>query len=395
MRREVKFMLTQKEVMEYVEEENVKFIRLAFFDVLGHQKNISIQPSELLRAFSTGISFDASSITGFNDESESDLFLVPEPRTLSLLPWRSFDGSVIRMYCDIYNPDGTVYKKDTRYLLKEALKVAKEHQVDIRCGNEYEFYLFQTDENGKETKIPLDRAGYMDIAPDDQGEDVRRQICHYMMEMGMDPEASHHEQGPGQNEIDFRYNDPLYAAEDGATLRWVIKTVAQANGLVANFEPRPLENEAGNGFHINISTNAHLDEFLAGILAHIKEITLFLNPSENSYQRLGQDKAPKYVSWGYNNRSTLVRIPAGNKRLELRSPDCLANTFLAYTLLIYAGLDGIQNHLQLMEPTHLNLFVEDANFDCLPQSLDEARKLAKESDFVRKYVPDNVLKCYL
>ena len=388
-------MLTQKEVMEYVEEENVKFIRLAFFDVKGHQKNISIQPSELLRAFSTGISFDASSIEGFNDEAHSDLFLVPEPRTLSILPWRSFDGSVVRMYCDIYNPDGTLYKNDTRYLLKQALEQAKKAQVEIRCGNEYEFYLFQLDEKGKATKTPLDQAGYMDIAPFDQGEDVRRQICHYMMEMGMEPEASHHEQGPGQNEIDFRYNNPLLAAEDGATLRWVIKTVAQANGLVANFMPKPLKEEAGNGFHINMSTNSHMDEFMAGILNHIKEITLFLNPSENSYDRLGEDKAPKYVSWGYNNRSTLIRIPAGNKRLELRSPDCLANTFLAYTLLIYAGLDGIEKHMTCMEPTSLNLFKETGEFDVLPQSLKEAKKLAKNSDFVKKYVPENILKAYL
>lgn len=388
-------MLTQKEVMEYVEEENVKFIRLAFFDVKGHQKNISIQPSELLRAFSTGISFDASSIEGFNDEAHSDLFLVPEPRTLSILPWRSFDGSVVRMYCDIYNPDGTLYKNDTRYLLKQALEQAKKAQIEIRCGNEYEFYLFQLDEKGKATKTPLDQAGYMDIAPFDQGEDVRRQICHYMMEMGMEPEASHHEQGPGQNEIDFRYNNPLLAAEDGATLRWVIKTVAQANGLVANFMPKPLKEEAANGFHINMSTNSHMDEFMAGILNHIKEITLFLNPSENSYDRLGEDKAPKYVSWGYNNRSTLIRIPAGNKRLELRSPDCLANTFLAYTLLIYAGLDGIEKHMTCMEPTSLNLFKETGEFDVLPQSLKEAKKLAKNSDFVKKYVPENILKAYL
>lgn len=388
-------MLTQKEVMEYVEEENVKFIRLAFFDVKGHQKNISIQPSELLRAFSTGISFDASSIEGFNDEAHSDLFLVPEPRTLAILPWRSFDGSVVRMYCDIYNPDGTLYKNDTRYLLKQALEQAKKAQIEIRCGNEYEFYLFQLDEKGKATKTPLDQAGYMDIAPFDQGEDVRRQICHYMMEMGMEPEASHHEQGPGQNEIDFRYNNPLLAAEDGATLRWVIKTVAQANGLVANFMPKPLKEEAGNGFHINMSTNSHMDEFMAGILNHIKEITLFLNPTENSYDRLGEDKAPKYVSWGYNNRSTLIRIPAGNKRLELRSPDCLANTFLAYTLLIYAGLDGIEKHMTCMEPTSLNLFKETGEFDVLPQSLKEAKKLAKNSDFVKKYVPENILKAYL
>jgi len=388
-------MLTQKEVMEYVEEENVKFIRLAFFDVKGHQKNISIQPSELLRAFSTGISFDASSIEGFNDEAHSDLFLVPEPRTLSILPWRSFDGSVVRMYCDIYNPDGTLYKNDTRYLLKQALEQAKKAQIEIRCGNEYEFYLFQLDEKGKATKTPLDQAGYMDIAPFDQGEDVRRQICHYMMEMGIEPEASHHEQGPGQNEIDFRYNNPLLAAEDGATLRWVIKTVAQANGLVANFMPKPLKEEAGNGFHINMSTNSHMDEFMAGILNHIKEITLFLNPTENSYDRLGEDKAPKYVSWGYNNRSTLIRIPAGNKRLELRSPDCLANTFLAYTLLIYAGLDGIEKHMTCMEPTSLNLFKETGEFDVLPQSLKEAKKIAKNSDFVKKYVPENILKAYL
>lgn len=384
-------MYTKEDVLEFVEEQNVKFIRCAFFDVLGTQKNVSIQPSQLKRAFETGISFDGSAVTGFNDESHSDLILKPDPNTMTVLPWRSIDGLVIRMYCTIYDTDGSLYKNDTRYLLKQAIQKAEDMGVSIHVGNEFEFYLFE-----QGTKNPMDQAGYMDIAPDDCGEDVRRQICSYLSAMDVEPEASHHEQGPGQNEIDFRYQDPLIAADHAATFRWVVKTVAQSNGLTADFSPKPLEDQPGNGMHMHISTNNNMEAFLAGILRRIKEITLFLNPGADSYLRLGQQKAPRYISWGYANRSALVRIPAvGTKRFELRSPDCLANSYLAYTVLIYAGLEGIENQTELMAPTDKNIEVDGGIFEHLPLSLDQAKEMASHSVFVKKYVPENVLKSYL
>ena len=390
--------MTYEDVIEFCEEQDVRFIRLSYFDIYGIQKNVSVLPTELKRAFTEGISFDASAIDGFLDEVHSDLFLYPDPNTMSILPWRSMDGSVIRMYCDIKYPDGTPFERDVRYILKKAVNKAKEMGISVNFGSEFEFYLFKQDENGENTYIPLDQAGYMDIAPLDKGENVRREICLTLSEMGIDPEVSHHEMGHGQNEIDFRYSSALQAADNAATFKWVVQAIANMQGLVADFSPKPINDQPGNGMHINMSVENHEElmmPFMAGILNRIEEMTLFLNPTENSYDRLGEDKAPKYVSWGYNNRSTLIRIPAGNKRLELRSPDCLANTFLAYTLLIYAGLDGIEKHMTCMEPTSLNLFKETGEFDVLPQSLKEAKKLAKNSDFVKKYVPENILKAYL
>ncbi|MCF0106267.1 MAG: glutamine synthetase beta-grasp domain-containing protein, partial [Holdemanella sp.] len=206
-------MNTIEEVLEFVEEEDVKFIKLAFFDIFGHQKNISIPPEELYKAFKEGISFDGSAVTGFNDEVKSDLFLHPDPKTVRVLPWRSLNGLVISMYCDIRYPDETPYEKDSRYILKQAIERAKRLGITVDFGTEYEFYLFKLDEQGNNTNIPLDRAGYMDIAPDDQGEDVRKEICMTLRDMNIQPEASHHEEGPGQNEIDFRYSHALEAAE--------------------------------------------------------------------------------------------------------------------------------------------------------------------------------------
>ena len=288
-------MYSYHEVMTYCEEEDVKFIRLAFCDLAGNQKNISIMPSELKRAFEYGISFDASAIYGFGNEVKSDLFLFPDPSTLSVLPWRPAQGRVVRMYCDIRYPDGKPFRRDSRYLLKQAIAEAEKRNISCYFGVEFEFYLFITDEEGNPTKIPFDQASYMDIAPEDKGENIRREVCLTLESMGIQPESSHHEEGPGQNEIDFRYSDALSAADNAVTFKSVVKTIAMQNGLYASFSPKPLKNQSGNGMHINISIKSpngkkDSDAFMAGILKYIREISAYLNPTEESYLRLGEKK---------------------------------------------------------------------------------------------------------
>ena len=397
---------SKEDVMQYVQEEDVKFIRLAFCDVFGRQKNISIMPQELPRAFEYGIAFDASAIAGFGDEARSDLLLHPEPETLSLLPWRPEHGKVVRMFSGITYPDGRPFECDTRRLLIQAVQAAKASGVRFFFGAEQEFYLFRLDENGRPTKEPLDRAGYMDVAPDDSGENIRREICLTLEQMGLSPESSHHEEGPGQNEIDFRYSDALTAADNAVTFQTVVKTVARRNGLWADFGPKPLEGQPGNGFHINLSVRSdngadHLGPTIAGILEKAVEMTAFLNPTEDSYRRFGQNKAPAYVSWSSENRSQLVRLPAAAgeyRRAELRSPDPTANPYLAFALLIHAGLYGIENSLALPPAADFNLFRADretlAAFRRLPGSLPEACQIAAGSDFIQRHLPAALLDAY-
>ncbi|MBR2843129.1 MAG: glutamine synthetase [Lachnospiraceae bacterium] len=395
----------KEEVIQYTQEEDVKFIRLAFCDVFGKQKNISIMPEELPRAFEHGIAFDASAIAGFGDETHSDLLLHPEPDTLMPLPWRPEHGRVVQMFSEIRYPDGTSFHCDTRSLLKAAVAKAKKAGFEFTFGAEQEFYLFLLDENGNPTKTPCDDAGYMDIAPEDHGENVRREICLTLEKMGIRPESSHHEDGPGQNEIDFRFSDALTAADNAQTFQRVVKTVAHRNGLFADFSPKPLENVPGNGFHINMSLYPFDEEtfshMIAGVLANVKPMTLFLNPSENSYLRLGQHKAPAYVSWSAENRSQLVRIPAAAgeyRRMELRSPDPAANPYLAFALMIYAGLEGIQKKLPLGDAADINLYKADlktlSNFEKLPENYQEACAAAFGSTFIKEHIPSEILEIY-
>lgn len=393
---------TAREVYDFVRQEDVKFIRLAFCDVNGKQKNISIMPDELPRAFSDGISFDASAIKGFGDEVGSDLLLFPVSSTLNILPWRSSHGNVIRMFCSMKYPDGTQFEKDSRMILQRAVDAAAAKGVSVQFGAEFEFYLFNTDEKGMPTDEPFDRAGYMDVAPEDRGENARREICLTLLEMGIKPESSHHEEGPGQNEIDFRYSDAMTAADNAMNFMTVVKAAAQRNGIYADFSPKPLPGESGNGLHINMSVKTadgedHTNAFMAGILAHIKEMTAFLNPTEDSYKRLGEKKAPKYITWSPENRSQLIRIPAAKgeyRRIELRSPDPTANPYIAYALLIMAGLDGIERELTAPEAVNVNLYKADSSvtepLDRLPASLDEAIAVAEGSDFVRGVIGMNI-----
>lgn len=398
---------TVEDVKNYIREEDVKFIRLAFCDVYGTQKNISVMPDEIDRAFTTGIAFDASAIKGFGDEARSDLFLCPDPSTLAVFPWRPEHGRVVRMFCSIKRPDGTVFENDTRSLLQRAVAAAAEKGVSFYFGAEMEFYLFLLDENGEPTKIPYDNAGYMDIAPKDKGENVRREICLALEQMGFRPEASHHEEGPGQNEIDFRYSDPLGAADDAITFRSAVRTIAARNGLFADFSPKPLRDKPGNGLHINFSAKLAdgtdvTTYAAAGVLDKVADMTLFLNPVENSYARFGKNKAPLYIAWSEQNRSPLIRIPAAAgeyRRAELRSSDSEANPYLAFALMIFAGLDGIEREKPLPAPADFNFFTapqETLNrFRTLPLSLAESRQKAQSSEFIKTCLPLSLTDAYL
>lgn len=398
-------LFTKDSVYEFIEENDVKFIRLAFTDIYGNPKNISILSSQLNKAIEYGISIDASAIKGFAGEEKSDLFLIPDLNTLSLLPWRPSSGRVARFYCNIVYPDRTPFELDGRAMLLNAYQKLTSIGIHANFASEYEFYLFKKDEFGNSTNIPLDNAGYLDMAPDDKGENVRREICLILENMHIIPETSHHEEGPGQNEIDFKYSNPLASADNAITLKTVIKTVADNYGLCACFDPKPLLNQAGNGLHINMSVKSkdgidYFPSFMAGIIKHIKEISLFLNPSKNSYKRLGEFKAPKYITWSCENRSQLIRIPASpspdERRMELRSPDPLANPYICYTLLIYAGLEGILNGYQCEAPLDVNLFhAPDELLDkleTLPLSYEEAYNYAISSEFVKKYIPMRILE---
>lgn len=398
---------TKQEVLQFVGEEDVKFIRLAFCDVFGKQKNISIMPEELKRAFEYGIAIDASAIAGFSDEMHSDLFLHPDPDTLAALPWRPEHGRVVSMFCTVTYPDGSVFENDTRSILKKAIETAEKAGYEFYFGAEMEFYLFKLDEQGESVKVPYDKAGYMDIAPYDKSENIRREICLTLKEMGIYPESSHHEEGQGQNEIDFRYSDALSAADNAFTFRKVVQDIAIHNGLWASFSPKPIDTQPGNGFHINISVKSKNDKdpvstsMIAGILENVRDMTIFLNQKDESYKRLGSHKAPKYISWSSQNRSQLIRIPAAvgeYRRMELRSPDPRANPYIAFALLIYAGLDGIQKNLELEPAADINFYKADeeilAKYQKLPETKADAAEIAKNSKFIKKHLPEMMIKTY-
>jgi len=408
---------TVDEVLQFVKENDVQFIRLNFCDIFGLQKNISIMAHELKSAFENGVSFDAHAIRGFRDITRSDLLLFPDPGTLSVLPWRPGPGRVVRFYCDIKNPDGSVFPHNTRMVLKQIVEHAETMGCACKTGAECEFYLFKTDEDGKPSGVTLDNGGYLDIAPLDRGEDIRREICLSLEEMGIQPETSHHEQGPGQNEIDFKFSNAVESADNLQSFKSAVKAIAARNGLFASFMPKPLLGAPGSGMHVNLSLtrngqnifknikDGHSDtaeSFIAGILERTREITLFLNPLANSYERLGKLEAPKYVSWSHQNRSQLVRIPAAageNVRMELRSPDPSLNPYLAFSLIIAAGLDGIENKMTLPPAVDADLYTADKSITKplaqLPESLDEAIALAENSTFVKTVAGEELVSKFI
>jgi len=405
------------EVLEFVKENDVKFVRLNFCDIFGFQKNISIMADELQSAFINGVSFDAHVIRGFRDITQSDLFLFPDPSTLAVLPWRPGPGRVVRFFCDIKTPSGSVFEHDTRMILKKVTERSQKMGYVCKIGAECEFYLFKTGENGEPSNITLDNGTYMDISPLDKGEDIRREICLTLEEMGIKPETSHHEQGPGQNEIDFKFNDAVTSADDLQTFKTVVKAIASRNGLFASFMPKPLLGAPGNGMHINLSLFQNgknifksasegrskiAESFIAGILDKAREITLFLNPLANSYERLGKFEAPRYVSWSHQNRSQLVRIPAASGervRMELRSPDPSLNPYIAFALILSAGLDGIEFDMALPPAVDEDLYTADESItkhlEQLPGTLEKAIALAENSTWAEHILGEKLFAKYI
>lgn len=402
-------IIEQEEVMSFFEENDVKFIRLAFSDAFSVQKNISIMPSEMKRAMTTGIHIESISVEGADSKRRTDLYLFPDLTTATLLPWRPSTGRVVRFFCDIKYADGTPYELDCRHLLKRTVRHLLKKGISCTVGAQCEFYLFKTDEKGEPTSVPFDNGTYLDAEPRDKGQNVRREICLTLENMGVSPESSQHEVGPGQNEIDFRYSDPLTSADNVITLKSVVETISAQLGLYATFRPKPLRDYAGNGFHINMipyktsdSDKNIKDSFIAGILHHCSEMTAFLNPSRESYMRLGEHNAPAYVSWSAENYGQLIRVPetTGGRRemIELRSPDACANPYIAYTLLLLAGLEGVEKNMQLPEPTDFNILEAEsgvrASLKRLPMSFETAIAEAEKSLFINKILSKQLIEIY-
>jgi len=354
--------------------------------------------------------FDGSSIQGFARIEESDMYLRPDPDTFTTFPWQPANGGVARLICDVYNPDGTPFEGDPRFVLRRMIKKAAEKGYSMYVGPEAEFFLFHTDERGRPTTITHDQAGYFDLTPVDLGENARRDIVESLEAIGFEVEASHHEVAPGQHEVDFKYSDALDTADKIMTFRFVVRTIAQRHGLHATFMPKPIFGINGSGMHINISLfkngkNAFYDpegemqlsktalQFIAGLLKHARSFTAITNPTVNSYKRLVPGyEAPVYIAWSARNRSPLIRIPAKrglSTRCELRSPDPCCNPYLALAVILAAGLDGIEREFELPAPVDSNIYEMGMDersikgIESLPGNLEKAL-LCMEKDEVIK-----------
>lgn len=406
-------------VMEMVKKHDVKFIRLWFTDILGFLKSFAITVDELNGALDEGMGFDGSSIEGFARIDESDMIAMPDPNTFQLLPWRPREhSSVARMFCDVLEPDGTPYKGDPRRVLKDMLKKAADKGYTYYVGPELEYFYFKDD---KGTEV-LDRGGYFDLIPSDVASDYRRETVLMLEQMGIGVEYSHHEVAPSQHEIDMRYTDALTMADNVMTYRLVVKEIALKNGVYATFMPKPIFGENGSGMHTHQSLfkgdrNAffdpndkyHLSEvgkcFIAGLLHHAREITLITNQWINSYKRLVPGyEAPVYISWARRNRSDLIRVPMykpGKEkatRAEYRSPDPACNPYLAFAVMLAAGLEGIEKKYELREPIERNVYEmteeerKELGIDTLPASLYEAIQITEKSELIKKTLGDHIFE---
>ena len=389
---------TQQDILDFVEDNNVKFVRFAFCDIFGTQKNIAVLASDLPKALEDGVCFDGSSIAGFMHVEESDLVLRPDLSTVTILPWRPTEGRVMQFFCDVEKPDGAAFGGNCRGFLRSMNRKFKKLGLTCNVGAECEFYLFENDDRGRPTRIPIDFGGYFDVAPLDAGENIRRDICLTMEQMGMSPQHSHHESGNGQNEIDCHHAGPLKTADNVMMFKQIVRAIAMRSGLHINLS---LYMDGRNLFEGDIAPDSIAGSFMAGVLAHSRELTVFTNPLPNSYQRFGCDEAPRYVSWSRQNRSQLVRIPqvkGDNCRMELRSPDPACNPYLAIGLVLAAGLDGIENRMVLQAPVNRNLFhpaeAEGLGLETLPASLEEAVQAAQESEFLHRVLPDELAARY-
>ena len=412
---------TKKDVMDMVKENNVKFIRLWFTDILGQLKSFAITSEELDTAFDEGMGFDGSSIKGYARIDESDMIAKPDPSTFQLIPWRPKEKAVGRMFCDIMNPDGTPYEGDPRYALKRNLARLKEHGYTFNLGPELEFFYFE-DSNG--TKV-LDKGGYFDLTTLDAASDLRRETVLTLEDMGIKVEYSHHEVAPSQHEIDLLYSEALQMADNVMTYRIVVKEVASKYGCYATFMPKPIYGQNGNGMHVHQSlfkgdTNVFYDandqyylsdtakHYIAGILKHAPEITAFANQWVNSYKRLVPGyEAPVYIAWARRNRSALVRVPLykpGKEkatRIELRSPDPACNPYLAFSVMLAAGLEGIEKKYELPEPVEKDIYElsveerKELGIGSLPGNLIQAIEKVEQSKVVKKALGEHIFNNFI
>ena len=414
---------TKEEILQIVQEEEIEFIRMQFVDIFGQLKNVSITASQIQKALNNQIMFDGSSIEGFTRIDESDQYLYPDLRSFAIFPWRLSQGKVARLICDVYNTDGTPFIGDPRGVLRRVIQKSKQMGFDtFNIGPELEFFLFETDEEGRATTRTKDQASYFDLGPLDQGESTRREICRMLEEMDFEIEASHHESAAGQHEIDFKYVNAMDGADKIMTLKLAVKSIAQKNGLHATFMPKPLFGVAGSGMHINMSLfrngiNLFYDpadprglsqtaySFIAGLLEHAKGFTALTNPLVNSYKRLVSGyEAPCYKAWSASNRSALIRIPAsrGNTtRLELRSPDPSCNPYLAVAACLAAGLDGIERGLTPPPEIPGNIYEMDAatrssfGIESLPRTLEEALEELQKDALIMDVLGEHVAAHYI
>ncbi|AOQ24024.1 Glutamine synthetase [Moorella thermoacetica] len=413
--------LTKEDVLQMVEEMNVRFIRLQFTDIFGVLKNVAITPAELEKALDGELMFDGSSIHGFVRIEESDMYLRPDPSTFAIFPWRPMDGAVARLICDVYNPDGTPFAGCPRGVLKRVLAEAEAMGYTMYAGPEAEFFLFHTD-GQKPTLVTHDQAGYFDLSPVDLGEDARRDMVLSLEAMGFEVEASHHEVAPGQHEIDFKYDNALATADKIATFKFVVRTIAQRHGLHATFMPKPVAGINGSGMHTHQSLfkegqNAFYDPddplqlskvayyYIGGLMHHARALAAITNPTVNSYKRLVPGfEAPVYIAWSPRNRSPLIRVPAkrgASTRIELRNPDPSCNPYLALAVMLKAGLDGIKKQIQPPAPTERNIYEmtpaerRDLGIGSLPGDLKDALAELSRDEVIREALGDHIYQHFV
>ena len=412
-------------VLRTIEERGVKFVRLWFTDVVGTLKSVALAPAEVEGAFSEGVGIDGSAIEGLTRAYEADVLAHPDPTTFQILPWRGEVDPTARMFCDITTPDGQPAVADPRNVLKRALAKAADRGFTFYTHPEIEFYLLKSSKLKNGRPVPVDSAGYFDNVPGGTAHDFRRRSVRMLEDLGISVEFSHHEAGPGQNEIDLRYADALTTADNIMTFRTVVKEVAIEQGVYATFMPKPFSEHPGSGMHTHVSlfegdTNAFFDaggqyqlskigrQFVAGILQHAPEITAVTNQFVNSYKRLwGGDEAPSYVTWGHNNRSALVRVPlykpgkGQSARVEYRGIDSAANPYLAFSLMLAAGLKGIEEGYELPPEADSDVFDMSSaerralGYQALPSSLDRALRLMEESELVAETLGEQVFNYVL
>jgi glutamine synthetase len=412
-------------VLRALEERDVKFVRLWFTDVLGYLKSVAVAPAELEGAFAEGIGFDGSAIEGFARRTESDMLAKPDPGTFQILPWRGEGQATARMFCDIMMPDGSPSYADPRFVLKRTLGQAAEMGFTFYTHPEIEFYLFRDQPDPGDEPEPVDRSGYFDHTAQSAGSDFRREAITMLEQMGISVEFSHHEGGPGQQEIDLRYADALTTADNIMTFRMVVREVALSQGIWASFMPKPFTDHPGSGMHTHLSLfegdrNAFFEagseyqlsktgrQFIAGILRHASEITVVTNQWVNSYKRLlGGGEAPSYICWGHNNRSAMIRVPmykpdkGVSTRVELRTIDSACNPYLAFAVMLSAGLKGIQDAYDLPAEAEDDVWSltererTAMGIDPLPLSLADSLKVAERSELLAETLGEHVFDFFL